>query len=111
MPLTLKPSSKPDLQRHDSSTSQLSTEKIQFKSQLTSINKLSTPFNFQLKPSCYIDQYISSASKQLAPYAYRTAKIQKKIFCANGFSRLSVPNLQADDSNPNFQSVKKTCPS
>ena len=72
-PPTLKPSSKPDLQRDLPLLSQLLTEKFQFKSQSTWLYIVSTPYKFQLNPNRYNDNYISPASKQLAPYEYWTA--------------------------------------
>ena len=46
MRFTLKPSMKHDLHRDDPLTSQLSTEKLQFKPQLTSLYMVSTPYKF-----------------------------------------------------------------
>ena len=51
MPPNLKISSKPDLHRDDSLTSQFSTEKFQFNPQLTSLYMVSTPFKFQSNPN------------------------------------------------------------
>ena len=51
MPPTRKLSSKPDLHRDDSLTSQLSTEKFQFKPELTSLYMVSTPYKMQLNPT------------------------------------------------------------
>ena len=68
MPPTLKLLSKPHLHSYVSLTTQLSTEKFQFKPQLTSLYKLSTPYKFPLNPNCCNDQYISYASKHSTPY-------------------------------------------
>ena len=67
MPPNLKPSSKPDLIRDDSLTSQLSTENSQYKPQLTSLYIVSTPYNFQLNPNRFDDHYTSYLSQQIAP--------------------------------------------
>ena len=67
-PSTLNPSSQPDLQRDGSLTSQLSTEKFRFESQLTSLYVFPAPYKFQLNTDCCNDHYISHASKQLASY-------------------------------------------
>ena len=67
---TLRPSAEPALHRDDSSTFQLSTGKFQFKPQVISLSKFSTPYKFLLIPNCYIDHYSSYASKYLAPYEY-----------------------------------------
>ena len=67
MPPTPRPSSKPDLQRNDSLTPQLSSEKFQFKPQLISPYMVSTLYKGQLNPNLYNDQDILSAFKQLAP--------------------------------------------
>ena len=48
MPPTLTPSEKPDSRKHESSTSQLSTEKYQFRPHLTSLYMVSTPFLFHV---------------------------------------------------------------
>ena len=81
MPPTLKPSAQLDLHRDDSLTSQLSTEKYQFKPQLISQYMVSEPYRFQLNPNRYKDPYISSASKEIAPYDYWTANNQKPSHC------------------------------
>ena len=75
MPPTLKLSSKPDLHRYDSLIFQLSTEKSQIKPQLNSLCMVSTPHKSPFNPNCYNDHYNLYASKQLAPYDYRTVKI------------------------------------
>ena len=67
MPPALKSSSKLDSLSDDSLTSQLSTEKIQFKLQLASFYIVSKPYKLQFNPNCYIDHSILYASKQLAP--------------------------------------------
>ena len=105
MPPTPRPSSKPDLNRNDSLTSQLSSEKIQFKPQLISPYMVSTPYKCQLNPNLYNDHYILSASKQLAPYEFWTANLQKDFSLQRIFLRLSVFDLHTDDSITKFQSV------
>ena len=57
--------------------SQLSTEKFQLKSQLTSFYTVSTLYKVQINPNHYDDHYISNASEQLAPIRYGTANFQK----------------------------------
>ena len=73
MPPTLKPSLNPDLPRDDSLTSQLLTEKSQFKPQLTSLYLVSITCIFQLNRIRYNDYDISHAFRQLAPNEYWTA--------------------------------------
>ena len=107
MPPTLKSSSKTDLDRDDSLTSQLSTENFQFKPKLTPLYMVSTPYKFQLKPNRYNDHYISYASKQLALYDYLTTKIQKIFTVQVIHLRPSMFDLHNDDSNSSFQSVYK----
>ena len=68
---------------------------------------VSTPFNFQLTRNHFNDQYISYASKQLAPYEYWTASNQKSFSLQLNFVRNFVFDLHANDSNPNFKSVRK----
>ena len=68
---------KPDLHRDDSLTSQLSTEKLVFKLQLTSLYMVSTPYKSQFIPKDIQDLYVSYASKHLAPNKYWTANNQK----------------------------------
>ena len=63
-PPFLKPSAGSYLHRDASLTSELSTEKFQFESQLTSPYMVSTPYEFKLNPNCCIDCYILYASKQ-----------------------------------------------
>ena len=70
MPAALKPSTKPDFYGDDSLISQISTEKFKFKPELTSLHMVSTPYKFQLTPNRYVDRYISSVSKQLAPFEH-----------------------------------------
>ena len=59
---TVKPSSEPDLHRDDALEPQMSTEKIQFKSQSTSLYIVSTPYQFQLNQNRLIDHYILYSS-------------------------------------------------
>ena len=79
MPPTLKPLKKPDLNREDSVTSLLSTEKIQHTYQLISLYMVSTTKKFQLNLNRYNDRYISYAPKQSGPFECWSEKNQKKI--------------------------------
>ena len=87
---TLKSLSKPDLHRGDSLTSQLYTEKFQFKPQVTSLYMVSTPHNLQINPNCYNGLYISYEFKHLAPYEYWTASKQETFTLQLTFLRISV---------------------
>ena len=104
---TLKPLSKIDLHKNDSLTTQLSTRKFLFKSRLTSLYMVSTPYKFQVNPNCCEDHYMSYVSKQLAPYESWTANIQKLFNLQTNFLRPYVFDLHADDSNPSFKSVNR----
>ena len=53
--LPLKLSQKLDLHRDDSLTTQLSTQKLQFTSQLTSPCMVPKPYEFQFNPNSYSD--------------------------------------------------------
>ena len=68
---------------------------------------VSTQGNIHLYPNYCNDHYISYASKQIAAYEYWTANNLKISIVQKIFSRPCIFDLQADDSNPNFQSVKK----
>ena len=107
MPPTLKLSSKPGFYRDDSITFRLSTEKLQFNPQLTSLYMVSTTHKSQINRNCYIDHYISYASKQLAPCEHSTVKNQKIFTQQMKFLLNSVFHLHSDDSNPNIQPVNK----
>ena len=109
MPPTLRPSSKPDIHINDSLRTQLSSEKFQFKPQLISPYMVSTPYKGQLNPIPYNDHYILSASKQLAPYEFWTANLQKVFTLQRNFLRVSVFDWHTDDSNTKFQSVDEKC--
>ena len=89
MPPTLKPTSKPDLQRQDSKKSQLSTEKVQFKSQLMSLSVVSSLCKLHMNANPYHDQYIKFAFKHTAPL--NTWYLQtKKIFTLQNESSTSL---------------------
>ena len=68
---------------------------------------VSIPYELQLSRSRYNDHYILYASKQLAPYEYWTANIQKVFTLQMNRLRLSVFDLQTEESNPNLSSVKE----
>ena len=63
LPPTLRQSSKPDLIRDDSLTSELSTEKFQFKAQLTSHHMVPTPYKTQINLNRYNANYLSYGSE------------------------------------------------
>ena len=98
---------KPDLRRDDCSTSQLSPEKYQFFSELTSLYMISTPYNSQPNLNLYNGQFISYTSQQLAPYEYCTANFQINFTLQMTFLRPTPIDLHTDDSNPNLQHVIK----
>ena len=66
MPPTPKSSSKPDINKDGSLAPQLSTKKLQFKHQLTSLYTISTPYKFQLNWNRYSDHWVPHVSKKLA---------------------------------------------
>ena len=65
---TLEPPSKTGLYRDNCLISQLSFDKLQFKSHITTLYMVSTPYNFHLNPNRYNDLHIRYASKQLDPF-------------------------------------------
>ena len=62
MPLSLKPSQKPDLDRDDPLTSQMSPGELWCKSQSALLYMVSTLYKFQLNPNRYNRHYVSYAS-------------------------------------------------
>ena len=106
MPSTLKPLSKLDLHRDDSSTAQRSTEKIQFKYQRVSLYKVSISYKVQLNPNRYSDHYIFRAFMQAQKKCWNSNN-QKLLTLRMKFLCPFVFDKQTDDSNPIFQVVKK----
>ena len=102
---TPKPSEKPNLLREDSSTTQLSIKKIQFKSQLTALYMVSKTYRVQQKPTCHNDHYNSYALKQLAPLEHWTASTQIIFSLQKNFQRPSILELHTDHTIPNFESA------
>ena len=92
MPPTLTLSSKAGLHRDDFLTSQLSTEKMQFKAQLTSLCLVSTPDKIQLNPNRYNDQNISCMRPSNQRHMSAGLQLIKKIHYAKEFSFLSFCN-------------------
>ena len=107
MPPTLKPSLKLDLQRVDSLRSQLSSGKLLFKPQLTSLYVVSTPRKFQLNSTRYNVFYVSYASKQLALYYYWTANLHKILTLQSKFLQPSLFDLHSGGLYSNFESLIK----
>ena len=106
MPSSLKLSSKPDSHGDEALNTQISTEKVRFKSQLTAQYMASAPHNIQLNPNRYRCYHcISYLAKKLAPYEYWIENFQKKI--ALQFLRPSVFDFHNEDLKPNFQNCDK----
>ena len=107
LPPILKLSLEPNLHLFDSLTSQLSTKKLHFKSQLASLYTVSKPYKIQLNPNRYNDHYISYASKFPTPYGYWTSNIEKIFTLQMKFLRPSAFNSRSEDSNPISQSLNQ----
>ena len=107
MPPNLKPPQKPDLHRDDPLMKSLSTEKFQFKPQLTSLYMIPTSYKFAIPANRQNDHFVSYASRQLLPYDYWTANQQKLFTLQFNLLRPSVFDLHTDDSNSNFHSANK----
>ena len=107
MPPNLKPPQKPDLHRDDNLVKSLSTEKFQFKPQLTSLYMIPTTYKFSIAVNRQNDHFISYASRQLFPYDYWITNQQKLFTLQFNLLRPSVFDLHTDDSNSNFHSANK----
>ena len=105
---TLNLSKNLDLHRDYSLKSQFTTEKLQFQSQMFSLNMVSTSYRIQFSPIRYKGQYNLYASQQLVPCVIKTTDNQKFFILQMNFLRPSVFDLYTDVSKPNFQSVNKT---
>ena len=81
MPLTQRFSQKPGLQRDDSLTPQLFSDKFQFNCQITSLYMVSTAYENQLDPNRYNEVFILYVCKKLAPYEYLTYNNQTLSPC------------------------------
>ena len=77
-----------------------------FRTQLTSLHIVWTPYNFQLTLNRHIDYFTSSASKQSARLSTGLRTIKIFSFC-RGFFLVFLYSINTDGSTPNCQSVKK----